>query len=185
MCPSIAEKNLEDYFTGNKCVSVLISGIWTQIDREDVPLLVSYFWSKSKAGLKKGRQYFQGKLTKKGNPVYLHRVLNKTPVGMLTDHIDNNALNNRKENLRAVTTGQNNMNSKLCNRNTSGYRGVTYRKDTKKWQAQINKGGVHYCIGSFPDRESAFAAYIRKTRELFGEYARYSNGELEEWVKRQ
>jgi hypothetical protein len=181
----VEKMNLENYFTGNTPVSVLIGDVWVLVDREDVPSIVYFPWSKSGAGLKKGKQYIQGQVVNRGPIVYLHRFLNKTPKGMLTDHIDNNALNNRKSNLRSVTVSQNNMNSKLKKENTSGYRGVTYRKDTGKWMAQINKGGRHYCLGSFLTKEAAFAVYLEKTKELFGEFARYNNGEISEWVKKQ
>lgn len=42
----------------------------------------------------------------------MHRVIMNTPKGMDTDHIDNNKLNNQRNNLRVCTRSQNCMNRK-------------------------------------------------------------------------
>ena len=75
------------------------------------------------------------------------------------DHINGNSLDNRIENLREATQSLNGANSKLANTNTSGFKGVTWRKDTKKWMAQITKNKKHYNLGSFESIEAAATAY--------------------------
>lgn len=67
------------------------------------------------------------------------------------DHKDNNPLNNRIENLRAATSGQNNCNTKLSKTNTSGYKNVIWSKKSNKWQVLIRVNGkmkyfgVYFC----------------------------------------
>lgn len=53
------------------------------------------------------------------------------------DHIDNNHLNNRIENLRPATASQNLYNRSLFRNNTSGYKGVGFNKRCQKWYARI------------------------------------------------
>ena len=48
----------------------------------------------------------------------MHRVILQTPHGLLTDHINGNGLDNRRENLRIVTSSQNSMNRRLSKGNT-------------------------------------------------------------------
>ena len=55
------------------------------------------------------------------------------------DHKDNNSLNNKIENLRACNQSLNMANSSIKSTNTSGYKGVSFRSDTKKWQAALMK----------------------------------------------
>lgn len=89
------------------------------------------------------------------------------------DHIDGVRHNNRIENLRAATRSQNCANGKKSARNTSGYKGVRWSKHAKKWVARI---GILYQtihIGYFDSVDDAYAAYLAKADELFGEF---SNG---------
>jgi len=60
--------------------------------------------------------------------LYLHRIIMRTPEGMVTDHINRNGLDNRRENLRTVDHGVNAANSGLRSNNTTGYRGVQLYK---------------------------------------------------------
>lgn len=85
------------------------------------------------------------------------------------DHIDGNRSNNRLENLRSCTKGEN-----LCNRgkqsnNTSGFKGVS-RKGSR-WIAKIGKNGVEYPLGSFATPELAHAAYKSGAAKHHGAFA--------------
>lgn len=48
------------------------------------------------------------------------------PEGMIIDHLDGNALNNKIENLACKTRGENMQNRKLDKRNNTGVPGVSY-----------------------------------------------------------
>lgn len=104
--------------------------------------------------------------------IAMHRIVNKTPDGLHTDHINGNTLDNRRENLRTVTSQQNSMNSKRPENNSSGHKGVTWHSRDKVWTARIMYKGKRYNLGNFDNINSAVKAYETKKRELFGEYRR-------------
>jgi hypothetical protein len=61
------------------------------------------------------------------------------------NHIDNNnRLNNKLTNLRWCTNQQNQMNRSIRKNNTSGSKGVTFNKQTNKWQAKITINGKEF-----------------------------------------
>ena len=57
------------------------------------------------------------------------------------DHIDNNRSNNHITNLRWATCKENNQNTTKRSDNTSGSKGVSWRKNTQKRQAYITING--------------------------------------------
>jgi len=120
-----------------------------------------------------GRQYRKMSINKK--IVYVHHAIFLLHHGYLPsyiDHIDGNPLNNRIENLRSATQSQNMGNSKLKKNNSSGYKGVTFRKDTKKWNASIMVNGKHISLGCYKTKEEARDAYIIGSKKYFGEFSR-------------
>lgn len=100
----------------------------------------------------------------------MHRVIADTPLGLECDHIDRDKLNNQRSNLRNCTHAQNQMNT-YSTRNTSGYKGVHFRKDIKKWCARIKLNGVKKHLGVFEDIKEAAKAYDAAAVEYFGEFA--------------
>jgi hypothetical protein len=88
------------------------------------------------------------------------------------DHKDTNTINDRIENLRPCTSSQNKGNMRLLKTNTSGHRGVRFKKDRNKWQARINMNRKEKHIGYFDTKEEAIEAYVKKAKEHFGEFYR-------------
>jgi hypothetical protein len=88
------------------------------------------------------------------------------------DHIDLNRSNNRIENLREANRNQNNFNKTKQSNNTSGHKGVRWRKDRAHWVAGITANGVSHYLGSFATKELAIEAYEKAAKELHGEFAR-------------
>lgn len=70
--------------------------------------------------------------------IHMHRVILNTPIGLKTDHIDRNGLNNQRINLRIVTHQENMMNMRKRKDNTSGETGVYFQSRDKKWYAMFN-----------------------------------------------
>lgn len=94
------------------------------------------------------------------------------PLDSQIDHIDGNKTNNRFANLREATSSQNRCNSKRQINNQSGYKGVVWAKDQRKWRAQIYINKRKVFLGYFDIPELAHMAYCKAAAELHGEFAR-------------
>jgi len=87
---------------------------------------------------------------------YLSREIIGAGPGEVVDHINCNPLDNRRCNLRIVTTGENSQNRKGANiGNVSGTRGVWWAKDRQKWRAQATVNYKIHHLGQFSSIEEA------------------------------
>jgi len=91
------------------------------------------------------------------------------------DHWDRDKLNNRWENLRAVTRAQNGRNLRLRVDSTSGVKGVSREKDSGKWHAKIWMDGKQHHLGSYFTVEEAAAAYKEASLRLHGEFSTFTS----------
>ena len=119
----------------------------------------------------------------KGQKYWAHRVCyylhtGKDPYDLEIDHIDGNTQNNQPENLRACSISLNQANQKLSQRNTSGYKGVTWKATKNKWSAQISCSGRYFYLGLYDSALDAAKAYDVAALEMFGNHAK-TNGTLE------
>ena len=80
------------------------------------------------------------------------------------DHINRNKKDNRFVNLRAATHSENMHNQPKPKNNTSGFKGVAYHKQHKKWHASIRINNVLKHLGDFFTPEEAGAAYLAAQR---------------------
>ncbi len=102
-------------------------------------------------------------------PVYMHVMIAETPIGMVTDHVDGNRLNNSRANLRVCTYSQNAMNKRATS--ASGHKGVSWHAASGKWMARVGVGGISRFLGVFPCPKQASDAYWNAAQLLHGEYA--------------
>ena len=107
----------------------------------------------------------------RGGNVLVHHVVwvyhnGDIPQGYEIDHINNNPLDNRIENLRLATSSQNKFNTRIGKRNSSGIKGVMWNKATKSYRAriQVNKKSIH--IGMFASIDDAERS-VKLAREKF------------------
>jgi hypothetical protein len=92
------------------------------------------------------------------------------------DHIDNNRLNNNINNLRWCTQRENCMNSSIRNDNSSGVKGVSWHKKTKKWNARIMIDGIQISLGYYDSVEEAAKARVQRAKIAFGQYTNKCEG---------
>ena len=87
------------------------------------------------------------------------------------DHINGNPSDNRICNLREANYQQNNCNSKIRKDNTSGVKGVVWRKDCKKWQTQLWINNKKIYFGTFDNLELAELVISEARLKYHGTYA--------------
>lgn len=110
--------------------------------------------------------------TSRRKKMYLHRFLTGAPRGLDVDHINGDGLDNRRTNIRVVTRAQNQRNrTRKQDGCSSRFKGVTFHKQTGKWQAQIAKGTAHLSLGLHATERAAQEAYANGALLLFGEHA--------------
>lgn len=109
--------------------------------------------------------------------VYMHREIMKTPDRMDTDHVDMDRLNNQRKNLRICTRSENKRNRGKQLDNVSGYKGVSWSRIARRWQAQIKIKGKSIHLGYFTDVRKAAHIYDDAALKYHGEFARLNYGE--------
>jgi hypothetical protein len=83
---------------------------------------------------------------------------------LVVDHIDNNKLNNRLENLQIISNRENISKDKKGY--TSQYVGVSWDKRQKKWSSNITLNRIIKRIGFFKDEFEAHLAYQKALNEI-------------------
>ena len=165
----LSEKNLEISLT---------KGFVTVIDDEDFDLIKQYRWTsqagKGRVGSK--RVYASAVIVpKSGKRVSLHRFLMSPLPWQVVDHINGDALDNRRSNLRVCSQSQNMANSRRMRNNTSGFKGVAVestRSGGIVFRAYVNVSGKRL-RKSFSSKEDAalWVAFVRQS--VHGEFARH------------
>ena len=107
-----------------------------------------------------------------GGLLQMHRVINDTPVGLFTDHLSTNRLDNRQENLRDCNKQENGANMRK-RPGKSVYKGVDQR--SHRWRARLMFNHKTVYIGAFNTEREAALAYNQKALELFGSFARLND----------
>jgi hypothetical protein len=153
---------------------VLTKGKIALVDDSDFEKVSQFKWYASFSGnlyyairnvwIKKEKRYTR---------IYLHRyLLDLTDPTAIVDHINGNTLDNRSINLRICNYSQNTQNSKRRSTNTSGYKGVSFKKDIKKWEAYICPNYKKRNLGWFDTKEEAAKAYNEAASEYYGQFAK-------------
>ena len=82
------------------------------------------------------------------------------------DHEDGDTANNKLDNLRSVTQGENSKNQKLRSTNTSGTMGVSLDRRRSKWVAEIYDSGRKRYVGQFSNKADAIKARLAVQHKL-------------------
>ena len=83
---------------------------------------------------------------------------------IVVDHIDNNCLNNKLENLQLISHRENSIKDKKIT--SHKYSGVTFEKRWKKWVGRISLNKKTYNTAYFKDEEEAYLEYIGLRNKL-------------------
>ena len=146
------------------------------VDDEDHEALAMYKWQ---AYRRRKTFYVKRSLPRvdgKRPSEHMHQVVFARKIGrppddnMECDHINGDGLDNRRENLREVTTAQNQRNCQRSKKNRSSqYLGVAWHGHTKKWQARIGVAWKSIYLGCYSTELAAAQAreaYIAAHPEL-------------------
>lgn len=147
----------------------LTRGKFAIVDDEDYDYLMQWKWRFSNNGYAERNEKSEN--VKK--LILMHRELNKTPCGLMTDHINGDGIDNRKCNLRTASNSQNQKNANKQNRKTSSkYKGVSWNKQNRRWRVRVG----HEYIGSFRDEKEAARAYNNEAKIAHGQFAKLNQG---------
>lgn len=137
----------------------------TIIDVEDVEKVKKYKWHLHCKG-------YVVTAVKKKRVILHHFILMVKPnQRRQVDHRDQDKLNNRKSNFRFCIQRENLWNSGKRKTNTSGFKGVSWVKESCKWVAGI---GVNYKtihLGCFKKKKDAARAYNEAAIKYHGNFA--------------
>ena len=128
-------------------------GNFSIIDTEDLEKIKPYYFTLNCNG------YFRNSAKK----IFLHRLITDCPKGLVVDHINHNVLDNRKCNLRVCSQADNMKNTKSI--------GVSFRKDTKKYQAYIHQNNKKISLGYYVTFEEALKVRKEAEKKYFGDFA--------------
>mgnify|MGYP001616455838 FL=1 len=81
------------------------------------------------------------------------------------DHKNGNRADNKFDNLRDATDGQNKQNRQRAQvDNKCGFLGVHWNKQANKWQSELKTAGKKMYLGQFSNPEYASDAYLKAKR---------------------
>lgn len=148
----------------------LTRGMSTVVDDDDYEYLMQWKWLYHRSGYAIRMVY--NKITKGYNTVYMHRIINNTPDGYFTDHIDGDKLNNQSLNLRTATNRQNLQNTSAHKNSSTGLKGVSFSKKRNKFYSQIRIEGRRIHLGFFDTPEQAKESYDKTAKQYHGEFSK-------------
>ena len=147
------------------------------VDDEDYGLLMQYRWhvkeSFDSEGRRTGGPYARTNIylgDRRTVSLFMHQLLTGFAE---TDHRDGDGLNNQRSNLRPATSGQNNVNRpKQSGGCSSQFKGVSWHRRRRKWQAYAQVNGRIKYLGCFDDETEAARVRDAAALEAWGEFAR-------------
>jgi hypothetical protein len=162
--------------SGSFGIGYTLDGEEFYFDLEDYELIKDYCWFISE------KDYICTN-TRHKKHLKMHRLVMNAQKNEEVDHKKHNTHDNRKSELRKVTSSQNNMNAKLAKNNSTGYKGITFDIEKNKFRARITCNKKVYHLGYFENIENAIKARDKVEEKQFGEYS-YDNSMKDEVVNK-
>lgn len=91
----------------------------------------------------------------------------------IVDHINGDIKDNRIMNLRAATASQNGHNKFIASNNRSGFKGVSWSNQKRKWEAYITVNYKRTRLGFFRNKDDAAKAVMSAREKMVGEFANH------------
>ena len=158
-----------------KSISVTIGDDQVLIDKKHEWLLSKYKWHVGYYK-KRDKKYVCRKEGK--SLIMLHRLIvaieQKDPLFLVrthiyVDHINGVGTDNRYQNLRESSNSLNQINKKIQINSTTGYKGVSYCKKTKKFHVRITiERGIRKHYGYFDCKHKAAIKYNEVVSGIWG-----------------
>jgi len=105
---------------------VLSTGNIAIVDDCDYDELSKFRWTEHKSSAYKTSYATRSvKIDGKKKRIWMHRIINNTPDGFQTDHINHNGLDNRRSNLKTVTASQNCENRRIRSDSGTGIKNIS------------------------------------------------------------
>lgn len=152
---------------------LLTQNKYALVDDEDFERVNQIKWFASKSHNKFYASHHISSINGKRKAILMHRFI--LGIDQEIDHINNDSLDNRKENMRICTHSENLRNKKIYKNNKSGYKGVYFEPSTNKYRTviRLNKKNIH--IGRFNTASEAGFAYNLAALHYFKEFARLND----------
>lgn len=149
----------------------LTQGQFAVVDDKDYESLMQHKWHASK----QPRGFVAVRKIGPANDrytLYMHREILDAPIKTEVDHINRNTLDNRRCNIRTVTSSENKMNigkRRYRYKTTSEYVGVDWHSPMRAFRARINKDGVSHLAGYYETEQEAALARDEMGKKLYGD----------------
>lgn len=112
---------------------------------------------------------------RRARDIFLHQLvaarMGIDVVNCIVDHHNGDGLDNRRANIRGATRRENNCNRRLNRNSTTGFKGVGYKTQLRRFFASIQVNGKRKHLGYFDDIIEAAIVYDRACYTLHGAFA--------------
>ncbi len=176
-CPRTQNDLNEFIINGDQTIGYLYDGKTSEkidefiIDTEDLSKVKYHKWRFSHSHIVTG-------LPSQGTQRELSWVIlgldNRIVTNIAVDHINGNPKDNRKCNLRICEQSENVLNKSFMSNNTSGFIGVTYRKDRNRYDPEIRLGSIRCHLGYTESIEEAVYKRLYAEKLLFKDFTNES-----------
>lgn len=155
-----------------------------KIDKEDIEKVKYKKWRLSHNHIVTGQPYNMKNSKKKCRDLS-HVVMNiniTDDENTVIDHINGDAFDNRKENLRICIQSENTLNKTFMSNNTSNFIGVSYSKKRNVWCPEIRYQNKRWHLGRWKAKEDAVYARLIAEKILFKDFANKAEQKKEKFT---